>query len=270
MNIHIKKIEKNERKFWDMEYNKRYSDNYIILINEVKDYIKRAISPFNGGKDIRFFDQIQFLKKHFSGIKGKRVLEPACGTGVMGCFLAKYEKCYVEGIDISPKGIQVANKRKKLLNLEGKINFSIQSFYHTNFPDNYFDLIIGNSLHHLHNYDLAGREMCRLIKKGGKAVFVEPYGHNYIFNFIREHNLFGAGGGSPNEYGNYFTKEKIKTLANYFSRTDCEEFRFFMIAVRSLKSLTLLNIFDKIDSFIIKYIPCLKKYFGFIGIVLYK
>ena len=95
------------------------------MIWEVENYINRAISPFKGGKDIRFFDQIQFLKTHFEGIEGGKVLEPACGTGVMGCYLGKYRKCFVEGIDISPKSILIAEKRKKLLNLERKVNFTV-------------------------------------------------------------------------------------------------------------------------------------------------
>lgn len=269
MNIDIKQIEKREQEFWDNKSENIHNNDDVTLVKEVEDYIDRSISPFEGGKDIRYFDQIQFSKKYFEGIDGKKVLEPACGTATMGCYLAKYRNCFVEGIDISPKSIQIAERRKSLLNLEGKINFSVQSFYETQFPDNHFDLIIGNSLHHMHDHNKIGQEMFRILKKGGKAVFIEPYGHNYIFNFVRKYNLFGAGGGSPDEYGNYLTNDKINTLANYFSKVHCEEFRFFMMAARSLKSLKLLKFFYILDS-IIKYVPYIKKYFGFIGIVLYK
>lgn len=271
MVIDIERIEKKEQEFWDLKHEELYNNDDSTLSQEVENYINRAISPFKGGKDIRFFDHIQFLKNHFEGIEGKRVLEPACGTGVMGCYLGKYRKCFVEGIDISPKSIQIAERRKKLLNLERKINFTVQSFYETNFSDNSFDLVIGNSLHHMHDYNKIGKEMSRILKKGGKAVFIEPYGHNFIFNFVRVHNLFGSGGGSPEEYGNYLTIKKINTLSSYFSKVNCEEFRFFMMAARSLKSLKILKVFYTMDS-ILRHLPYIniKKYFGFVGIVLIK
>ena len=121
----------------------------------------------------------------------------------------------------------------------------------------------------MHDYNKIGREMSRILKKGGKAVFVEPYGHNFIFNFVRVHNLFGSGGGSPEEYGNYLTIKKINTLSSYFSKVNCEEFRFFMMAARSLESLKILKVLYTMDS-ALKHIPYIKKYIGFIVIVLIK
>lgn len=55
-----------------------------------------------------------------------------------------------------------------------KTNISIMSVQDLEFDDNMFDYAVGlGALHHL-NLDLAGKELSRVLKPGGAAIFVEP------------------------------------------------------------------------------------------------
>ena len=53
------------------------------------------------------------------------------------------------------------------------------------FPDDHFDLVYGSAI--LHHLDLraACREIARVLRPGGRAVFLEPLGHNVLINLYR-------------------------------------------------------------------------------------
>jgi SAM-dependent methyltransferase len=53
------------------------------------------------------------------------------------------------------------------------------------FPDGTFDAVCGTGiLHHL-NLEQAAAEIRRVLKPGGRAVFIEPLGHNPLINLFR-------------------------------------------------------------------------------------
>ena len=56
----------------------------------------------------------------------------------------------------------------------------------TKFNDNSFDIIYGSGiLHHL-DISLCLKEMYRLLKPGGRFLFIEPLGTNPLINFYRK------------------------------------------------------------------------------------
>jgi len=57
---------------------------------------------------------------------------------------------------------------------------------HISFKDESFDLVVGKEvLHHL-DVGIVAAEINRILKKGGKAIFVEPLAHNPISNLWRK------------------------------------------------------------------------------------
>jgi SAM-dependent methyltransferase len=119
----------------------------------------------------------------YEGCAGKRVLEYGCGPGSQSFELAR-RGAHVTGIDISPVAIEIAREQARAEGLE--IEFAVMDAEATTFPDRSFDLIVGGAiLHHL-DLDRAYAELARLLAPGGRAVFIEPLGHNAIINLYRK------------------------------------------------------------------------------------
>ncbi len=115
--------------------------------------------------------------------EGKDVLEYGCGAGGS---LERWKQCNVQsitGIDISPKGIEKAASRAQALGMNARL--LVMNAEQTDFDDDSFDLVAGTGI--LHHLDLkaAYRELQRILKPDGHAIFIEPMGHNPVINWYR-------------------------------------------------------------------------------------
>ena len=115
---------------------------------------------------------------------GMTVLEYGCGPGADALSLAA-KGAQVHGIDISPATIGNARAKAAERDLGSKCSFHVMDAEAMTFPDATFDRICGSGiLHHL-NLSRAFEEIHRTLKPGGKAMFIEPLGHNPIINWYR-------------------------------------------------------------------------------------
>ncbi len=86
----------------------------------------------------------------------------------------------VTGIDISETGIALARAR---FGLHGQ--FHVGDAHAMPFADASFDLVVGRAiLHHL-DWQVALREVRRVLRPGGQALFVEPLGDNPAARLLR-------------------------------------------------------------------------------------
>jgi SAM-dependent methyltransferase len=118
-------------------------------------------------------------------LHGLRVLDYGCGNGEFSCVIAR-RGARVVGIDISPKLIEQARTLAAKMGLNGSCpQFMVGDAHHTPFADNTFDYVVGNgALHHL-DLDMAYAEIARVLKPGGKALFMEPMYHHPILRMVR-------------------------------------------------------------------------------------
>ena len=115
--------------------------------------------------------------------EGRRLLEYGCGPEPHALAIAR-QAASITGIDISPVAIERARERAAQ---EGHDNltFVVMDAERLEFPDNYFDLVYGSAiLHHL-ELETSVREIARVLKPDGVAVFYEPMGHNPAINLFR-------------------------------------------------------------------------------------
>lgn len=114
---------------------------------------------------------------------GNHVLEYGCGVGNFSFELAAHG-ARVTGIDISPNSVKVAQARAAERGLTD-MNFSVMDAESMDFEDGTFDAVVGSAiLHHL-DLEKCSREIMRVLRPGGRALFLEPLGHNPALNLFR-------------------------------------------------------------------------------------
>lgn len=120
--------------------------------------------------------------------RGVRALEYGCGTGSMALTLGR-TGAHVTGIDISGVAVAAADetveRRWNPRWTGARPRFVQMDAEHLAFDDGVFDLVCGSAiLHHL-RLEPALSEIARVLAPGGRAVFLEPLGHNPLINGYR-------------------------------------------------------------------------------------
>ena len=209
----------------------------------------------------KFYSVNTAAAQHFRALAsenctGKKVLEYGCGQGRHALALAR-QGADVVGIDISAEGIQQARTLARDEGLEGNLSFEVMNAERLEFPDNYFDIVCGNSiLHHL-DLDNTCNELVRILKPDGRAVFREPLGHNLLINFYRqltpemrtvdEHPLLASD---------------LENLARYFHETRVHYYALCTLLAVPLRSLPgfkkVVSVLEYFDRILLR-LPFLKK-----------
>lgn len=161
------------------------------------------------------------------------VLEYGCSTG--GWSLDDLHLPAIcrslKGIDISDVAVQRANQRAKELENSNASFFAMNAEEMT-FPDSSFDLVYGRGIIHHLDLDKCYREISRVLRPGGTAVFYEPLGHNPLLNAYRnrtpdirtidEHPL---------------VMSDFDLASRYFTKVDIRYFGLFSVASALLPSM---------------------------------
>lgn len=188
----------------------------------------------------------------YTDVEGLRVLEYGCGEGSHSLEIAK-RGGIVTGIDISEVGIQKATETAAAAGVDG-VDYEVMDAMNMTFTDNTFDLVIGEGiLHHL-DLEKSYSEISRVLKPGGRAVFMEPLGHNPALIAFRNMTPKLR---TPDEHP--LLRKDLKLADRYFEIT---EFRYFhltsfaaMIFLKTPIFYSVVNYFDKVDQFLFKIAP---------------
>lgn len=117
-------------------------------------------------------------------VSGKTILEYGCGDGVNTVVLAN-RGARIIALDISAELLDVARKRLEVNGCGEGVQLLVGSAHRLPLPDESVDVIFGMAiLHHL-ELDLAAREVWRVLKKGGRAIFEEPMRNSKLVSRIR-------------------------------------------------------------------------------------
>lgn len=117
-------------------------------------------------------------------MRGQRVLEAGCGSGENSLMLA-HRGARVLGLDISASLISVARERMAVNDITDGVTFMIGSAHDLPLENDSVDVIFGIAiLHHL-ELPLVAREIKRVLRKGGRAIFQEPVSNSKVVRTVR-------------------------------------------------------------------------------------
>ena len=193
--------------------------------------------------------------------------------GSLGVYLAMKDAC-VKGFDISWETVKVAHASAEKNGTDGKCSFLCCGFEDLPYKDISFDLAVGAYIFHHIDVERAVRELHRVLKPGGRAVFVETWGKNPFLVWAGKH-LAGRFGIAKygTKYEHPITEKQIQRMRRMFCRVDLNfpEFTFFKKAAtnvfrwkKHLKFIT--DILVKMDNFVTRRFPNFNK-FGYYCVI---
>jgi SAM-dependent methyltransferase len=154
-------------------------------------------------------------------VNGQRVIDFGCGSGANSALLTG-RGARVWAIDISGDLLQLAQRRLVVSGRGGGATFIAGSAHDLPFPDGSIDVVFGIAiLHHL-DLDLVGREVRRVLKPGGRAIFQEPVRNSKVIRAVRTLIPYRAPDISPFERP--LTDPELRRFTNGFAAVSVRAF----------------------------------------------
>jgi SAM-dependent methyltransferase len=157
-------------------------------------------------------------------LRGRRVLDLGCGDGANAVRLAS-AGATVCAIDLSLGMVAATRDRVERAGLGHAVSAQQMSAEELGFADGSFDVIFGHSVIHHTDLRIARREVRRLLRPGGLAVFLEPLDHNPLLNLFRRLTPWRR---TPTEKP--LSDDEIRFFAEPFGRVRRREFYLASLA----------------------------------------
>ncbi len=146
----------------------------------IKDVFTEIADYYDEMNDIMSMGMVQgwhkFMMKKAGDISGKKCLDVGTGTGEIAFHVARTAGAgsTVIGVDITPKMLELAEKKEKELDLPVKIDWRVGDALKLEFEDDTFNLVTsGYMLRNVTDILQAVSEMHRVLAPGGKVVVAE-------------------------------------------------------------------------------------------------
>lgn len=217
--------------------------------------------------DDDYLDHETWIRPAFGQIgdvRGKDVLDYGCGHGMAAVVLAR-RGARVTGFDLSSGYVDEARQRAEANGVA--IRFQQADAEHLPFEDQSFDAVWGCAiLHHL-DLDRAGRELRRVLRPGGIAVFCEPWGGNPLLNFARRRLPYPGKGHTPDEHP--LRSNDLAPLRAIFPRLAVRGFQFLGMLRRVLYRQPIAgDCLDRWDATLLSRFPVLEKWCRYVVLTL--
>jgi len=247
--------------------NKLYFDKQVDFWNSVLNPDNMTVGQLNLDnfdleRNLAFYytPAQEYAYSRMGKLQGKDILELGCGMGLNAVIMAR-KGANVTAVDIAQRRVEWVNNLAKKYSLKN-INAVCMSAEDLRFKKESFDVIYSNELLIHTNRAKTLAECCGVLRKGGKAIFVESLKFHPLVNLYRK-------GFAPKIYGciaEHLTLKEIEAFRTFFSEVHHREFYLltflaffwqFGIQNKGLFKFSL-DILHKADEFIYLYFPSLR------------
>ncbi len=244
-----------ERTKWDTLAERKTNIN--LLLSSQDDFYKYAqrTSTMVG------------VKEFLGNLHGKRVLELGCGLGQTATLLAR-SGAIVTSFDLSEASTKVAKKRAIVNRVEGKIHLAVAVGESLPYANERFDIIFGKAI--LHHLDVkhSSCHIHRVLKKRGKAVFVEPMGMNPLLKFARAHFYYPHK--NPHGADHPLTYDDINAWGRKYSHFHYKEIQLLSMLERGLGFNKRLPFLQRLDKVLLGRVPSLRRFCRYVVMFMVK
>lgn len=154
--------QRREQQFFD-DYYRQHQTSTHVKLEPVAGKERRPWNPY--------WYVFECAKQRYDA-GARQLLDFGCGVGNNAVLFATlgYE---VRGFDVSPGAIEIAERLAAHHHLAHRTHFSVQPSEHLDYPDEFFDVVVGiDILHHVEIVPSIA-EALRVLKPGGVAYFKE-------------------------------------------------------------------------------------------------
>jgi SAM-dependent methyltransferase len=191
------------------------------------------------------------------------VLDYGCGHGMAAIVLAR-RGASLTAFDLSPGYLHEAHRRAAANGVS--IAFVQADGERLPFADGSFDRVFGNAvLHHL-NVRNAGRELFRVLKPGGLAVFCEPWGENPLLNWARRRLRYRGKDRTPDEQP--LRAQQVRSLQEIFGSVEVKGYQLLAMVGRVLPRRRVIDCLGWCDTMLLARIPALQRYCRYVVLTL--
>jgi ubiquinone/menaquinone biosynthesis C-methylase UbiE len=227
----------------------------------VSDYTKTWDTVWQNTSDLTKYSSIHgrwnraldkvgyFIQNEVQFSPGSRVLEAGCGNGAVTLTLASLFNIEGHGVDISRNA---HGQAQALMNNSGeKFQFELGDVRSLPYDNDYFDVIISlGVIEHMHDYDLALREMFRTLKGGGRAIIMTP---NKLSFGVLDRKIKQVVRQWPFGYQTEFTPVTLGKLANQVGfDVDQATVSLRRVLRTDSKALRAVSVLDQVFNCVIK------------------
>jgi 2-polyprenyl-3-methyl-5-hydroxy-6-metoxy-1,4-benzoquinol methylase len=209
-------------------------------------------------EDATYLDHETWIRPAFAQLAplpGVRVLDYGCGHGMAAVVLAR-RGARVTAFDLSHGYLDEA--RARALANGVAIDFVQAVGERLPFADGSFDRVWGNAvLHHL-EVRAAGRELFRVLRPGGVAVFCEPWGENPLLNWARRRWPYPGKERTPDEQP--LRRKHVRQLRAIFPAVEVRGFQLLSMARRVLRARRLVAGLAWGDALLLGRVPALERF----------
>jgi ubiquinone/menaquinone biosynthesis C-methylase UbiE len=216
--------------------------------------------------DDAYLDHETWIRPAFAELgelHGLHVLDFGCGHGMAAVVLAR-RGARVTAFDLSHGYLQEARNRVAANRVP--VDFLQADGERLPFADGSFDCIWGNAvLHHL-NLEVAGVELRRVLRPGGRAVFCEPWGGNPLLNWARRRLPYPGKQRTPDE--DPLRTEQVRILRDIFPQVTLRGYQLLSMARRVLPRGQLVARLDWCDDMLLTRVPALRQFCRYVVLTL--
>jgi SAM-dependent methyltransferase len=198
-------------------------------------------------------------------LKGKELLDFGSGMGEEACYFAKLG-ARVTAIDISGLGVELTRKRAQQNGLSVRV--MQRDLLNSGLPSNSFDLVHGFGILHHVGVRPGLREVHRLLRTGGRAVFGEHMNNSAFVDCVRR--SLGLASAENTSKGERAVKwRECGAAAREFAKAELYPY-YLTFRLRNLVPVFRRPIFKAVDYWFIRLLPPLRFFAGGIAIYLEK